>query len=148
MTARRFCMKRFFSTPKPSSQEGNTKAPSSYCLNPATARSEPNSLTSCRPSSTALVPLKPIRRRIASNSASVSACAPRRSKRSRGRSPSGHATMPFDFRVFFSLMGCSSSPHNVAPHRPRGSERSWCRRMLGDSSSRSYSIVSALKSCS
>ena len=49
-----------------------------------------------------------------SNSASVSACAPSRSNRSRGRSPSGHATMPFDF-----VRACDSTRVSFQNRRAR-----------------------------
>jgi hypothetical protein len=80
------------------------------------ARSDPNRLSNCRPSSTALVPLKPTRTRMATSSASVRACAPRDKSRSRGRSSCGHETIPFDL-VFVAAIRLV--PFRVSPRPVR-----------------------------
>jgi hypothetical protein len=80
------------------------------------ARSDPNRFSNCRPSSTALVPLKPTRTRIATSSASVRACAPRDKSRSRGRSSCGHETIPCDLVV---LAAIRSVPLSMLPRTVR-----------------------------
>ena len=69
----------------------------------AIPRKEPNILSSCRAISTALMPRTPTRNRIATNSASVSASAPRESNRSRGRSSSDQEEIPVFLGFNFSM---------------------------------------------
>ena len=77
----------------------------------AIARSEPNCFNNCRANSTALVPLKPTRINMATNSASVNACAPFDKSRSRGRSSCGQDAMPVVFVLDAGIQLRSGKKH-------------------------------------
>ena len=98
------------------------------------ARNDPNCFNNCLAISTAFVPLKPARSRIATNSASVSAWAPLDNNRSRGRSSCGHAPMPV-------VLGFDAGIQ-VAPEKRRFARMCWAGRttILCFASPRAFTI--------
>ena len=66
---------------------------------------EPGIRSNCRPNSTALVPLYPMRSKMAISSLSVSASEPRDKSRSLGLSSSGQETIPLELALMDDAMG-------------------------------------------
>ena len=89
------------------------------------ASTEPKCFNNSCPSATALLPRIPTRNRIASSSASVNVCAPRDSRRSRGRSSSGHWAMPDLVRLDGMRASIARMQTRVKPPSPP------CRKQRG-----------------